>query len=208
MISPLSRSASARLPASAGMNTPTQETAHGHVRPYFTQKLDAEPHDSALQIRWHVSEPVAATASQRDEVVLDGNRPPGPHNPRSIGHARRLTDPGYGTLQTRLSRLTEIDEDGVVEAPSQVNEDRNRPRRMNSLLSENSYRPGASSEHGSEMPVSIYYTERSMPGGEVWSEGRAGSSEMGTEISLPVPSYHTKPVTTSARPGRRSYLST
>ena len=167
----------------------------------FFKELKAEQHTSGLQVRWHVAESAAsATASQRDEVVLDGNRPPGPHNPRSVGHVRRLTDPGYGTLRTRLSRLTEIEEDRIVEPLSQVNEDRNGPRRMNSLLSENSGRPGASSEHGSEIPASSYYTARSTLGGEAGSERRAGSSEVGTEISLP--SYHTMP----ARPGRRTYL--
>ena len=39
MIFPLSRSAPTGLPASAGMDTPTQETAHSHVRPYFVPKI-------------------------------------------------------------------------------------------------------------------------------------------------------------------------
>ena len=78
----------------------------------------------------------------------------------------------------------ETEEYRVVKASSQVNDDRNGPRLINSLLSENSGRPGASSEYGpgSEIP----YAARSMPGGEVWSEPGAGSSEMDTDISLPV----------------------
>ena len=149
-----------------------------------------------------MSESADATPAQRDEVVLDDSRPPGRYNPRSVGHVRRSTDPGNGILRTRLSRLTEMEEDPVVEAPSQVNEDSNGPRRMNSLLSQSSGRTWASSEHGSEIPASAYYTARSMRGGEVGSERRTGSSEMGTDIS--VPSYHTMP----ARAGRRTYLAT
>ena len=167
---------------------------------------------------------------QRDEVVLDGNRPPGLHNRRSIGHVRMSTDPGYGALRTRPSRLTGIEEDRVVDAPSQVHEDRIIPpdgtdagrrtvgvrarasftrepvsRSMNSPLDGNSGRLGAGSEQGSEIPVSSYHTARSRPGGEAGSERRAERSEMGTDISLP--SYHTMPVT-SARSGRRTYRTT
>src|SRR6266550_3034508 len=145
---------------------------------------------------------------QRDEVVLDGNRPPGPQNPRSIGHVRRSTDPEYGALRTRPSRLAGIEEDHVVDVPSQVHEDRISPtdgtdarqrtvgvtarasftrepvdRCMNSPLGENSGRLGAGSRQGSEIPASSYYTARSTPGVEAGSERRAGSSEFGTDIS-------------------------
>lgn len=139
------------------------------------------------------------TAYQRNEVALDGDRPPRPQNPRSVGHVRRPTYPGYGTLRTRL---TEIDEDRVVDAPSQIYGDRNsspgrmtrasstresfESRSMNSPPGENS-RLGASSGQGSEIPASSYYT------------ARAGSPEMGTDITS-LPSYCTMPV-----PTRRTY---
>ena len=143
---------------------------------------------------------------------------------------RRSADPEYGALRTRPSRLTEMEEDRVMDAPSQVHEDRISspggmeasqrtvgvtarasfsrepvPQSMNSPLGENSGRFGTGSEQGSEIPVSSYHTARSRPGGEAGSERRAERSEMGTDISLP--SYHTMPVT-SARPGRRTYRTT
>jgi hypothetical protein len=186
---------------------------------------------SALQLRRHVS-PSAAdsnaadTAYQHDEVILDGNRPSGPQNPRSVGHARRLTDPGYG--RTRPSRITEIEEDRVEDAPSQVHGNWNIPpgrmdasqrtggvtrasstrgsfesRRMHSPLGENFGRLGARSGQGSEIPASSYYTARSALGSEAESEQCvAGSSEMGTDI-VSLPSYHTMPA-----PTRRTYRTT
>ncbi len=142
-----------------------------------------------------------------------------------------MTDPGYGALRTRPSRLIEIEEDRVMDAPSQVHEDRISPpggmdvgqrtvgvtarasfpreprlRSLNSPLGENFGRLGAGSEQRSEMPASSYYTARSVLGGEAGSERLAGRSEMGTDISLP--SYHTMPVPTSARSTRRTYRST
>ncbi|KAF8337678.1 armadillo-type protein [Amanita rubescens] len=194
---PPSRSTSTSLPRSAGMNSPTQETAHHHVR-------------------WRASESAADSNAadieyRRDEVVLDGDRLPRLQNSRSVGHLRRLTDPGYGALRTRPSRLTE---GRVTDAPSQVHEDRIRPpggmnvgvtarasflrepgpRRTNSPLGENSGRLGAGSEQGSGIPASSFNMARSALGGEA---RLAGSSEMGTDISPP--SYHTMPVPTSAR---------
>jgi hypothetical protein len=215
---PPSRSTSTSLPRSAGMNSPTQETAHRHVRPCFIQRLvRIESYTSTVQVRWHASESAtdsnpADTTYRRDEVVLNGNRP-GLQHPRSVGHLRRLTDPGYGALRTRPSRLTE---GRIMDAPSQVHEDRisppggmdrnvdvtarasflrePRPRSTNSPLGENSERLGAGSEQGGGIPASSYHTARSALGGEA---RLAGSSEMGTDISPP--SYHTMPVPTSAR---------
>ena len=186
---------------------------------------------SALQIRRHAlayaADPNAAdTVYQHDEVILDSNRPPRPQNPRSVGHARRLTDPGYG--RTRPSRITEIEEDHVEDAPSQVHGNWNSPpgrmdasqrtggvirasstggsfqsRSMRSPLGENSGRLGASSGQGGEIPVSSDYTARSTLGSEAESERRvAGGSEMGTDI-VSLPSYHTTPV-----PTRKTYRTT
>jgi hypothetical protein len=170
---------------------------------------------------------------QHDEVVSDDHRPLGPQNPRSVGHVRRLADPGHGALQTHQSRLTEIQEDGVLDTLPQVHVDRNSPPgrvdarqrpgivtarasftrepgpsepRSISLLGETSGRVGPSSEQGSEMSRLSYYTARSTPAGEAGSERRRGSSDMGTDISLP--SYHTMPASTSASSRRRTYRTT
>lgn len=177
----------------------------------------------------------ADTMYQRDEVVLDGDRSPGPQNPRPIGHVRRSSDPGYGALRApnRRTRLTEIEEDHAMDPPSQAHEDRISPpgrmdarqrtgsvrarasftreppesRRMNSPLGDGPGRLGASSEQDSETPGSSYYTARSTSGGEAGSERLGGGSELSTATDISPPSYHTMAPTSSGS-RRRTYRGT
>ena len=160
---------------------------------------------SPLQPRRSLSESAADNdlsdyLDPHDEVTSDGDRSFGLRTLQTIGHARRSTDPGAGTLRTRLNRLSEVQED---------HEDEGELPQAERDYKDNDQVPVAIGRRRSDVRMRVPPSEQSEPrGSERLGEGSGEGSnfEWDERRRSRPPSYRTDK--SVAVKSRRSYLAT